>query len=332
MTAVAAPLSGLRRSSPFHTQDRRKPCKTCVFAVMKDGSVASSDAEEDEGNSGSFHRSPEFPQLKMSSNQSSLAPKILKIDASWDGSNFRFDRPQPSDEEGNWKHKRAFGRFIAREALLNEELWVSSNLDCGSMDKGRMSLGELFRCSVCILATNFALLFSLDIYKRQFANKEFDAIKKRCSAQQAEKCICIVAVKKDDKNSKRTALSSIIGTLDLSIRQLLERIKEPASCSIYRANQPKYAYISDLCVSKYYRRKGIATNMLLLANEAATTYGIKQIFVQVYRDNTGAQKLYDQIGFRVYIQCCHCKPLILAILILTRIVHPCRLSQRLTVV
>ncbi|XP_042438920.1 uncharacterized protein LOC122024371 isoform X3 [Zingiber officinale] len=289
MTAVAAPLSGLRRSSPFHTQDRRKPCKTCVFAVMKDGSVASSDAEEDEGNSGSFHRSPEFPQLKMSSNQSSLAPKILKIDASWDGSNFRFDRPQPSDEEGNWKHKRAFGRFIAREALLNEELWAAAWIRA--------------ECHW----ENSSDVRSLDIYKRQFANKEFDAIKKRCSAQQAEKCICIVAqVKKDDKNSKRTALSSIIGTLDLSIRQLLvgetfplERIKEPASCSIYRANQPKYAYISDLCVSKYYRRKGIATNMLLLANEAATTYGIKQIFVQVYRDNTGAQKLYDQIGFRV---------------------------------
>ncbi|XP_074561577.1 GCN5-related N-acetyltransferase 6, chloroplastic-like isoform X1 [Curcuma longa] len=289
MTAVAAPLSGLRRSSPFHIPDRRKPCKTCVFAVMKDGSVASSATEGDEGNSSSFHTSPKFPQLEMSSNQSNLAPKILKIDASYDGSNFRFDRPQPSDEEGNWKHTRAFGRFIAREALLNEELWAAAWLraEC-----------HWENCSDVRYP---------GIYKRQFANKEFDAIKKRCSAQQAEKCICIVAqVKKDDKNSKRTALSSIIGTLDLSIRQLLvgetfplERIKQPAYCSIYQADQPKYAYISDLCVSKHYRRKGIAKNMLLLANEAATTYGIKQVFVQVHRDNTGAQKLYDQIGFQI---------------------------------
>lgn len=32
------------------------------------------------------------------------------------------------------------------------------------MVKGRMSLGELFRCSVCILATNFVLLLSFHFF------------------------------------------------------------------------------------------------------------------------------------------------------------------------
>lgn len=57
-----------------------------------------------------------------------------------------------------------------------------------------------------------------------------------------------------------------------------ERMKQQASCNIYRAGQPKYAYVANLCVAKHYRRQGIATNMLLLAIEAAaTSYGKNEL-------------------------------------------------------
>ena len=36
----------------------------------------------------------------------------------------RLDRLQPPDLESRCKLKRVFGRFVAREAMLEEELWV----------------------------------------------------------------------------------------------------------------------------------------------------------------------------------------------------------------
>lgn len=35
----------------------------------------------------------------------------------------------------------------------------------------------------------------------------------------------------------------------------------------------KYAYIANVCVAKFARRQGIASNMLYLASDVATTEG-----------------------------------------------------------
>lgn len=48
-------------------------------------------------------------------------------------SDLRFDRLQPTEEEINCRNRRIFGRYIAREAMLDEEYWVrfgTSNDDC----------------------------------------------------------------------------------------------------------------------------------------------------------------------------------------------------------
>ncbi|WOL02635.1 hypothetical protein Cni_G11354 [Canna indica] len=288
MAAVIAPPPGVRRVSSFRIRNRREPSKRFVVSVMKDGSEASSGAEE-EGISGDLPMAPIFPQFEMSSSQRNLAPSIPKPVASSNGSNLRFDRPRPSNDEFNWEHQRVFGRYVAREALLGEELWTAAWLRAESHWENSSDVRHV------------------ETYKRQFAEREFNALTRRCNKQLAEKCVCIIGVKNDERNGKHTVLNSIVGTLDLTVRHLLsgetfpgERIKQPASCSIYRADQPKYAYVSNLCVAKHSRRRGIASNMLLLAIEAATSYGTNQIFVHVHKDNFGAQKLYDQIGFQVY--------------------------------
>ncbi|RRT72790.1 hypothetical protein B296_00001980 [Ensete ventricosum] len=127
MAAVATPSSGLRRIQFLRVQDRRKPLKRLASAAMKDGSATSAEAEEDKGVSVELRPAPRFSQLEISSSQLNLTPRIPRIEASSNGSNLRFDRLQPSDEEFSCDHRRAFGRFVAREALLDEELWVSSN-------------------------------------------------------------------------------------------------------------------------------------------------------------------------------------------------------------
>lgn len=59
--------------------------------------------------------------ISTRSNCQSEPPRIEYQSKPFD---LRFDRLQPPDEELDCKHKRAFGRYIAREALLDEEFWV----------------------------------------------------------------------------------------------------------------------------------------------------------------------------------------------------------------
>ncbi|KAI8020030.1 putative N-acetyltransferase san [Camellia lanceoleosa] len=115
---------------------------------------------------------------------------------------------------------------------------------------------------------------------------------RRCRKQQKHKCTCIV--------------TSVVGTLDLSIRYLLpgetfpgERVKAPLFCSIDKTGQNRYSYIANLCVSKSARRQGIATNMLYFAVKLAKSNGAEQVFVHVHRKNRPAQELYQKMGFEV---------------------------------
>lgn len=119
-------------------------------------------------------------------------------------------------------------------------------------------------------------------------------------------------VKKEETNTKRTVIKSMVGTLDLSIRYLLqgetfpavknetfcseqnhdcnwdlqsiflnpniyfllqERVNVPLFCHTSRTGPNRYGYISNLCVAKSARRQGVATNMMYFALQSAKNTG-----------------------------------------------------------
>ena len=118
----------------------------------------------------------------------------------------------------------------------------------------------------------------------------------------------ILQVKNDDL--RRTVLNSVVGTLDVCVRHPLHGEKFPEvrynctfsmffflplylevistsypqepgksslHCRIYQPDQPKFGYVTNVCVAKYARRQGIASNMLLLAIDAARLNGTENI-------------------------------------------------------
>ncbi|MED6156110.1 hypothetical protein PIB30_011571 [Stylosanthes scabra] len=199
-----------------------------------------------------------------------------------------FDRLQPSHQELDQHSRFEFGQFVARQALLDEEYWTAAWLRAESYWENR------------------AYERYTDHYKRKFADQEFNAIKRRCKVQNGESCTCIITVKKEQKNVKRSIIKSVVGTLDLNIRYLLqgetfpgERPKAPPFCSISKTPSSKYGYISNLCVAKSARRQGIASNMLHFAVESAKSIGVALIFAHVERNNTAAQSLYKNMGFEM---------------------------------
>ncbi|KAE8664346.1 putative protein phosphatase 2C 66-like isoform X1 [Hibiscus syriacus] len=135
----------------------------------------------------------------------------------------RFDRLQPSDQELLQDHRLEFGRFVAREAVLDEEFWTAAWLRAESHWEDRP--GERY----------------VDSFKRQFAEQEFNAIKRRYSGQHGRTYTC-VTVRKEERNVKRTVLKSVVGTLDFSFRHLLHGESFPGErekhtfCGISRTN------------------------------------------------------------------------------------------------
>ncbi|EOA31429.1 hypothetical protein CARUB_v10014609mg [Capsella rubella] len=157
--------------------------------------------------------------VKISNSPMKIPPQVEQIRPE----GLRFDRLQPSELEFGQEDRFEFGKFVAREAMLDEEYWTAAWLRAESHWEDRSS--ERY----------------VDNYKRKFAEQEFNAIKRRCKGMQGQKCSCIVAVKKEEKHIKRSVIKSVVGTLDLSFRFFLhgetfpgEKVKSQLFCSINR--------------------------------------------------------------------------------------------------
>ncbi|XP_028071963.1 uncharacterized protein LOC114274144 isoform X3 [Camellia sinensis] len=233
-------------------------------------------------------------EVHCDNNQSIWQPAVSKNDSS-KPPELSFNRLQLSDQEYNGLQRRNFGRFVAREAVLDEEYWV------GSMSDFTLQTAAWLRAEAHW--ESLSCMRHVDSYKRKYAEQEFYALKRRCMGLHGNslKCSCFVAVKKEDKNIRRTVINSVVGTLDLSIRQFLSgetypgEVKRPSAILASR----KYAYVANVCVSKFARRQAIASNMLYLAIDAAALAGMKQLFVHVNADNKPAQELYKKTGFKI---------------------------------
>ncbi|KAI4376492.1 hypothetical protein MLD38_014248 [Melastoma candidum] len=182
-----------------------------------------------------------------------------------------------------------FKRFMAREAMLDDELWTAAWLRAESHREDQE--GDRY-------AENL---------KRKFAEQEFSSMKRRCKGQYGPRCMCIVTVWMDWDNVKHLVPRSVVGTLDLSIRRLSlgetfpgERVRPPFFCRIEGTrHNSTYGYIANLCVAKSARCQGIATSMMKFTIELAKASGVEQVYAHVHRHNRSARELYSKLGFKI---------------------------------
>ncbi|KAK7388260.1 hypothetical protein VNO78_23071 [Psophocarpus tetragonolobus] len=222
---------------------------------------------------------------------SNLTPPVSRVETVR-FCDLNFGRMQPSDQELDPHYRFEFGNFVAREAMLDEEYWATAWLRTETEWENRTDKRNSEYTDNC---------------KMEFADKEYNAIKERCKDQQGSKIsTCIIAVRKQQKNVKRSVIKSVVGTLDLNIRYLLlgetfpgELVDAPGFCKINRTPLSRYGYIGNLCVAKYIRRKGIASNMLYFALESAKSSGVARVYAHVKRNNKPAQTMFQNLGFEV---------------------------------
>jgi len=91
---------------------------------------------------------------------------------------------------------------------------------------------------------------------------------------------CFIAVNEDKK---------IIGTVELSLKTTYN----------YLTREKKYPYISNLAVTKNYRRQGVASKLLKECETLAKSWQFDSLSLHVLAENKTGQTVYLQNGYTV---------------------------------
>ncbi|CAK9861723.1 unnamed protein product [Sphagnum jensenii] len=186
--------------------------------------------------------------------------------------------------------------FVVHEARLDEELWTAAWLRAESYREEQ------------------PFVRYVDSNKKQFAEQEFAALKRRVFGKYGLSicCKCFVAVTREPLQGTQRLetgglLVNVVGTLDVSLRQVSQAeaflgstpdvVVVPLGINM---QQPQnYGYIANLCVHKSARRRGIASALLQVAMKVIQNWGLCEVYVHVNATNKPAQALYTKKGFQV---------------------------------
>ncbi len=93
--------------------------------------------------------------------------------------------------------------------------------------------------------------------------------------------------------------SQAIATLEICMRHV--PIKTYREFWLVRDTY-QYPYIFNLAVHPQWRRRGVAKQLLLAAEQTVKQWGFSRLYMHVLEDNQPARNLYDRIGYRLHSQ------------------------------
>jgi ribosomal protein S18 acetylase RimI-like enzyme len=104
----------------------------------------------------------------------------------------------------------------------------------------------------------------------------------RSHRHQLPQPICSIATCTD------SGRSYVVGTIEVGARNARDRLP-----------RNRYAYISNLAVSKEWRRRGVAQELLAECERIAAGWGYKELYLHVLADNERGRNLYQKLGYEL---------------------------------
>ena len=83
--------------------------------------------------------------------------------------------------------------------------------------------------------------------------------------------------------------SQVVGTIEVGVRNA--NYRQPA--------YHRYVYISNLAVSRDFRRRGVAQKLLLECEQLTKSWGFTEIHLHVMGDNERGRNLYQKLGYEI---------------------------------
>jgi ribosomal protein S18 acetylase RimI-like enzyme len=97
--------------------------------------------------------------------------------------------------------------------------------------------------------------------------------------------VCSIAICTD------MSQSYVVGTIEVGARNASDRLP-----------RNRYAYISNLAVSKEWRRKGVAQELLIECEQIAKDWGYTELYLHVMADNERGRNLYQKLGYELVVK------------------------------
>ncbi|WP_416235678.1 GNAT family N-acetyltransferase [Nodularia sp. UHCC 0506] len=97
--------------------------------------------------------------------------------------------------------------------------------------------------------------------------------------------VCLVAI---DTNAAST--DNLVGTVELGVRFSDSWIQAGTS----------FPYLSNLAVHPKYRRRGVASELLISCEKFSHEWGFQDLYLHVLENNHQARQLYFKLGYKVH--------------------------------
>ncbi len=98
--------------------------------------------------------------------------------------------------------------------------------------------------------------------------------------------LCIVGEASPVENREQSYIS---GTVEVGVR----------TAERYRQNHHRYVYLSNLAVSKDFRRRGVAQKLIERCEQQTVEWGYTEIHLHVMGNNERGRNLYQKLGYEV---------------------------------
>jgi ribosomal protein S18 acetylase RimI-like enzyme len=101
--------------------------------------------------------------------------------------------------------------------------------------------------------------------------------------RQSQQQVCSIAVHTDRGRSQ------VVGTVEVGVR----------TTNQHRIGPHRYIYISNLAVSRDFRRRGVAQQLLIDCEQMTTAWGYTELHLHVMGNNERGRNLYQKLGYQV---------------------------------
>jgi ribosomal protein S18 acetylase RimI-like enzyme len=95
--------------------------------------------------------------------------------------------------------------------------------------------------------------------------------------------VCSIALYVDQEQSH------VAGTVEVGVR----------TAERYRQNNHRYVYLSNLAVSRDFRRRGVAQELIRSCEQQTAEWGYTELHLHVMGNNDRGRKLYQKLGYEV---------------------------------
>jgi GNAT superfamily N-acetyltransferase len=118
-----------------------------------------------------------------------------------------------------------------------------------------------------------------------------DRLVSRAAAAAYHKALLERIAKQNGRMVVADAAGRVVGALGLVVQD---------DHAFIRDEVRRHAYVTDLVVAEGWRGQGIGRLLLAEAERLARAQGLKRLVIGVLAGNGGAERLYEDVGFRPY--------------------------------